>query len=157
MSESPSGVTMLGMDEINAALKSFEHKTRKKVLKKAMANAAADIRKRVRGATPKGKTGNLRKSVTSGSRILRKNETIWGGVWYSVKGKKKGFHANWIEYGTNERWVQNYRGHDGVAVSVGSIKGERLITKVYKQSMGKQVKTFEQFLKKHIDKVKSAN
>ena len=157
MSESASGVKMLGLEEINAALEQFEHKTRKKVLKKAMTNVAADIRKRVRKATPKGETGNLRKSVTSGSRILRKKETIWGGVWYSVKGNKKGYHANWIEYGTGERFVENYRGNEGVEVSVGAITGERLITKVYKRSMGKQVRTFEQFLKKHIDKVKSVN
>ena len=150
------GVKILGMEKVNKALEQFEHEIRKKILKKAMAKASADIRKQVRGATPKGKTGNLRKSVTSGSRVLR-NNVIWGGVFYSRKGKKKGFHANWIEYGTAERWVQNYRGHDGVEVSVGKISGTTMATRVFRKTKGKQIKTFEQHVAAAIAKQKSVN
>jgi hypothetical protein len=150
------GVQILGMPEVNKALKQFEHKVRKKVLKKAMAKASADIRKQVRAATPKGSTGNLRKSVTSGSRIL-KNNVIWGGVFFSRKGKKKGFHANWIEYGTAERWVENYRGHDGVSVSVGKISGESMATRMFRKTKGKQVKTFEKYVTEAVQKQQSAN
>lgn len=157
MSGLSSGVTLAGMVDINNALEQFEHKVRKKILKQAAGKAAAEIRKDARMATPKGETGNLRKSVTSGARVLRKKNTVWGGVWWSVKGNKKGYHANWHEYGTSDRTVENYRGHQGVSVSVGKITPRAFSKPTFKKHKGRQIETFEHYLEKAIEKIKSAN
>ena len=152
-----SGVTLEGMLEINNALEQFEHKLRKKIMKQAAGKVAAEMRKDLRRSAPKGLTGNLKKSASSGSKVLRKKNTIWGGAWFSTKGNKKGSHAPLIEYGTDERFVQNYRGHEGVEVSVGKITGKPIAKPVFKRHKGKQIKTFERFIGAAIKKVKSVN
>jgi len=151
------GITLTGLEDVNSALEGFEKKIRKKVLKKAMGKSAADIRKVVKTHTPKGATKNLFKSVTSKVWIIARKNLVKGAVFYSQVGNKKGSHANWIEYGTNERFVKNYRGHEGVSVSVGSITGQGNALRVFKTSSGKQISTFKKFLIAAIEAEKAKN
>lgn len=68
-------------------------------LRKAMAPGQAALRKN----TPKGPTGNLRKSIKTKIKVYAKNGNAVGLVGYSWGGESKGYHQGFLEFGTKER------------------------------------------------------
>ena len=54
-------------------------------------------------ATPKGPTGNLRKSVKFKSKLYKKDGNAVGLVGYEIGGGSKGYHQGFLEFGTKER------------------------------------------------------
>lgn len=59
--------------------------------------------KKLRQVTPRGPSGNLRKSVRKKTKKYVKDGTAVGLVGYSVGGTAKGYHQGWLEFGTKDR------------------------------------------------------
>lgn len=59
--------------------------------------------------TPKGPTGNLRKSVKFKSKLYKKDGNAVGLVGYSWGGDDKGYHQGFLEFGTAERFTKQGR------------------------------------------------
>ena len=57
----------------------------------------------LRKNTPKGPTGNLRKSIKTKIKVYFKDGNAVGIVGYSWGGEAKGYHQGWLEFGTKER------------------------------------------------------
>ena len=68
-------------------------------LRAAMKPGVAALRKN----TPKGPTGNLRKSIETKIKTYPKDGNAVGLVGYSWGGKSKGYHQGFLEFGTKER------------------------------------------------------
>lgn len=68
-------------------------------LRKAMAPGQAALKKN----TPKGPTGNLRKSVKTKIKTYKKDGNAVGLVGYEIGGGSKGYHQGFLEFGTKER------------------------------------------------------
>ncbi len=68
-------------------------------LRKAMAPGKATLRKN----TPKGPTGNLRKSIALKIKTYPKDGNAVGMVGYSWGDGAKGYHQGFLEFGTKER------------------------------------------------------
>ena len=155
-----------GLKEIDKALRKFEKKVGKKVIKKAMTKTTAMFRKEVRRRTPKGKTGNLRKSVTSKVKRFgsRKTPMLLGSVYYSREKGKKGFHAHLLELGTGQRTINDYRGlkKRGYRIrarrqKVGSIKPVGMAKDGFEAGTPKALRTWRRALIKEIKKVRAEN
>lgn len=87
--------------------------------------------KLLKNATPKGPTGNLKRSVTVKTKSYRKDRRWWGAVGYSAKGDKAskigkdgrrrgsdlGYHQGLVEFGTG---VRQFGKWTGGSVRVGS-------------------------------------
>jgi hypothetical protein len=84
----------------------------KGVQRKYLGAAVRDVVKRavpeVKALTPRGPTGNLRRSVGLKLEKKKKNTTVTGIVGYRSKtgGNRNelGFHAWWVENGTRDRY-----------------------------------------------------
>ena len=74
-------------------------------LRAAMKPAVATLRKN----TPKGPTGNLRKSVKFKGVKYTKDGNAVGMVGYSWGGGAKGYHQGFLEFGTKERTTKEGR------------------------------------------------
>lgn len=155
-----------GMKEIERALKKFEKKVGTKVIKKAMTKTTAMFRKEVRRRTPKGKTGNLRKSVTSKTKKFgsRQYPMLWGSIFYQRGNGKKGYHAHFIESGTGQRTINDYRGlkKKGYRIrarrqNVGSIKGRGMAQEGFADGTPKALRTWRRALIKEIRKIRAVN
>ena len=155
-----------GVEAIDKALKEFEKKVSRKVIKSAMTKTAAMFRKEVRKRTPKGKTGNLRKSVTS--KVKRfgsfKTPMLLGSVYYSREKGKKGFHAHLLELGTEERIIKDFRGlkksgyrKRAKRQSVGRIKPTKMAATGFEVGTPKALRTWRRALVKQLRKVKAVN
>lgn len=59
--------------------------------------------KKLRQVTPRGPSGNLRKSVRKKTKKYVKDGTAIGLIGYSVGGTAKGYHQGWLEFGTKDR------------------------------------------------------
>jgi HK97 gp10 family phage protein len=57
----------------------------------------------LRKNTPKGPTGNLRKSIKTKIKVYFKDGNAVGIVGYSWGGEAKGYHQGFLEFGTKER------------------------------------------------------
>jgi hypothetical protein len=57
----------------------------------------------LRQNTPKGPTGNLRKSIGLKVKTYPKNGTAVALVGYQIGGDSKGYHQGFLEFGTKER------------------------------------------------------
>lgn len=68
-------------------------------LRKAMAPGLAQLKKN----TPKGPTGNLRKSAKIKIKTYKKDGNAVGIVGYEIGGGSKGYHQGFLEFGTKER------------------------------------------------------
>lgn len=68
-------------------------------LRKAMAPGQAALKRN----TPKGATGNLRKSVKTKIKTYNKSGNAVGLVGYEIGGGSKGYHQGFVEFGTKER------------------------------------------------------
>lgn len=76
------------------ALKFFEQS-----LRKAMKPGVAKLKQN----TPKGPTGNLRRSIKLKVKVYRKNDNAVGLVGYDIGRGSKGYHQGFLEFGTKER------------------------------------------------------
>ena len=74
-------------------------------LRKALAPGQAALRKN----TPKGPTGNLRKSIKTKIKVYRKDGNAVGIVGYQTGKGSKGYHQYWLEQGTKERQTKKSR------------------------------------------------
>jgi HK97 gp10 family phage protein len=68
-------------------------------LRKAMAPGQAALRKN----TPKGPTGNLRKSIKTKIKVYAKDGNAVGLVGYAIGQGSLGYHQGFLEFGTKER------------------------------------------------------
>ena len=101
----------------------------KKQLRSAMKKAIEPWRPEFRKAAPKGKTGNLRKSV----QVISKFDRAYGffaKVGYARSKGKKGHHAMLVHDGTDDRFTKGgiYRGR-----VVGSRFAEPIANKIRTQ------------------------
>lgn len=74
-------------------------------LRKAMAPGKTALRKN----TPKGPTGNLRKSIALKIKTYPKDGNAVGMVGYSWGDGAKGYHQGFLEFGTKERTTKSGR------------------------------------------------
>jgi HK97 gp10 family phage protein len=74
-------------------------------LRKAMTPGIAALRKN----TPKGPTGNLRKSIKLKIKLYKKDGNAVGLVGYEIGGGSKGYHQGFLEFGTKERETKKGR------------------------------------------------
>lgn len=68
-------------------------------LRKAMTPGLSALKKN----TPKGPTGNLRKSAKIKIKLYKKDGNAVGLVGYEIGGGSKGYHQGFLEFGTKER------------------------------------------------------
>lgn len=165
MGSSMRAGSVSGLKAIERALRDFERKVSKKVIKKAMTKTTAMFRKEVRRRTPKGKTGNLRKSVTSKvKRFGVGKQMLWGSVFFQRGNGKKGYHSHFIEEGTSQRTIKDYRGlkKKGYRIrarrqNVGSIKGRGMAQEGFANGTPKALRTWRRALVKEIQRVRAVN
>lgn len=102
-----SNMTVDGVEEILRGFQILPASIQKKYLGAAVREASKDEIPEIKALTPKGPTGNLRRSVGFKLEKKRKNQTAVGVLGYRSKtggsNREKGFHAWWIENGTMVR------------------------------------------------------
>ena len=157
------GSSISGIKEIDRALSKLERKVNKKIMKKAMRKTVAMFRKEVRKRTPKGRTGNLRKSTTTRVKVIKKN-FIFGSFFFGRKKGKKGWHAHFLEYGTGVRIVKDYRGlkKSGYRIrakrmNVGSVKAVHMGERGFDIGEPKAKRIFQRALTAELRKLRAAN
>jgi HK97 gp10 family phage protein len=91
------------LDELRAELKKLPSNLAAKHLGAAMRKAIQPGLTALRQNTPKGPTGNLRKSIKTKVKIYPKQGNAVGLVGYSWGGDSKGYHQGFLEFGTKER------------------------------------------------------
>jgi HK97 gp10 family phage protein len=89
--------------ELRAELKKLPNNLAAKHLQAALRRAVQPGLSALRRNTPKGPTGNLRKSIKTKSKSYPKNGTAVAMVGYTWGGDSKGYHQGFIEFGTKER------------------------------------------------------
>lgn len=97
-----------GVEEILRAFQILPHNIQKKYLGAAVREASANEIPEIKALTPKGPTGNLRRSVGFKLEKKKNNATAVGVLGYRAKSKNPtnrelGFHAWWIENGVATR------------------------------------------------------
>jgi HK97 gp10 family phage protein len=91
-----------GIDELLKRFNEVDKSVRKKYLGAAMNRACKPAVKSLKANTPKGPSGNLRKSA--GVKVERtRNGNAFAIIGYRRSGNSKGFHAWWLEDGVGER------------------------------------------------------
>jgi hypothetical protein len=104
MSVAGTKVEFPELGEIRELLKDYPKSIRRKYMKAAFNAAAKPGALKLKNITPRGPTGNLRRSVTTkatqnyglaGYRASRKNDP-----------KAKAFHQGFLEFGTDERVIR---------------------------------------------------
>lgn len=99
----------------------FDNKGLARTLQEALKKAIKPAEQRLKQITPEGPTGNLKRAVASKTKAYEKDGTAVGLVGYvqstrepstavagagSVRrGKNRGFHQWWLEFGTQERFI----------------------------------------------------
>ena len=91
------------MEELRAELKKLPTNLAAKHFGAALRKAVQPGLTALRRNTPKGPTGNLRKSIKTKVKTYPRNGTAVGLVGYSWGGENKGYHQGFIEFGTKER------------------------------------------------------
>ena len=97
------------MTELRAELKKLPNNLAAKHLGAALRKATKPGLTALRQLTPKGPTGNLRKSIKTKVKTYPRNGTAVGMVGYSWGGEAKGYHQGFIEFGTKERHTKKGR------------------------------------------------
>ena len=91
------------MDELRAELKKLPNNLAAKGLGAALRKAIQPGLTALRRNTPKGPTGNLRKSIKTKVKTYPRTGAAVGIVGYSWGGDSKGYHQGFLEFGTKER------------------------------------------------------
>lgn len=99
-----------GIKELDRALKQLPDFMQTKVLEDAMKKAAGPVIKAARAKAPRGRTGNLRKSIVAGTRLRpsqqagapgrRRKDPRRQAVIYVGTSWPKGAHGHLVEFGT---------------------------------------------------------
>ena len=97
------------LDELRAELRRLPNNLAAKHLGAALRKATQPGLTALRKNTPKGPTGNLRKSIKTKVKTYPKNGNAVGMVGYSWGGENKGYHQGFIEFGTKERTTKKGR------------------------------------------------
>lgn len=110
-------MTVEGVDEILRGFARLSKGVQRKYLGSSVREVVKAAVPEVKALTPKGPTGNLRRSV--GLKLEKKKTTTAVGlVGYrrnnnaNRKNTEQGFHAWWVEHGTKDRYPQ------GVALKI---------------------------------------
>lgn len=101
--------------------KLFDNQGLARILQDALKKAIKPAERRLKQITPTGPTGNLRNAVSTKTKAYGKDGTAVGLVGYTQstrepstavagegsvrRGKNRGFHQWWLEFGTKERIV----------------------------------------------------
>lgn len=105
-------MTVEGVEQILQGFSRLSGSIQKKYLGAAVREAAKDEIPEIKALTPKGPTGNLRRSVGVKVEKKRKNATAVGILGYRLRrggnNSEKGFHAWWVENGTKYRQPNNW-------------------------------------------------
>lgn len=105
-------MTVEGVEEILQGFSRLSGSIQKKYLGAAVRDAAKEEIPEIKALTPRGPTGNLRRSVGVKVEKKRRNATAVGILGYRSKrggnNSEKGFHAWWVENGTKYRQPKNY-------------------------------------------------
>lgn len=99
MSNPDFDISMIGDKELLRALENLDYKTQHKELKRILRDTATQtFVKRLRQASPKGKTGNLKRSMGHVSGKSRRVATIFAGPRMSVGKRREGSkeHSGWL-------------------------------------------------------------
>lgn len=83
----------------------------------------------LRANTPKGPTGNLRKSIDVKVKTYPKNGTAVAIVGYAIGGESKGYHQGFLEFGTKDRrtkgrFASSFRRPESLATVRGGFRVE---------------------------------
>jgi len=97
------------MEELRAELKKLPTNLAAKHFGAALRRTIQPGLTALRQATPKGPTGNLRKSIKTKVKTYPRNGSAVGLVGYSWGGDSKGYHQGFIEFGTKERETKKGR------------------------------------------------
>ena len=87
------------MEELRAELLKLPRNLAAKHLGAALRKATQPGLTALRKNTPKGPTGNLRKSIKTKVKTYPKDGRAVGMVGYSWGGENKGYHQGWLEFG----------------------------------------------------------
>ena len=101
------GMTVQGVEDILRRMSQVPPTIQKKYLAAAVRAAGKEEVKEIRQLTPRGPTGNLKRSVGLVVEKRRKARTATGVIGYRRSGTNKstmGFHAHWIEEGVKDRY-----------------------------------------------------
>ena len=105
-------MTVKGVEQILEGFSRLSGSIQKKYLGAAVREAAKEEIPEIKALTPKGPTGNLRRSVGVKVEKKRRNATAVGILGYRLKrggnNSEKGFHAWWVENGTKYRQPNNW-------------------------------------------------
>ena len=105
-------MTVEGVEEILRGFAILPASIQKKYLGAAVRAAAKDEIPEIKALTPKGPTGNLRRSVGLKIEKKKRNATAVGILGYRARGggntSEKGFHAWWVENGTKYRQPEKW-------------------------------------------------
>jgi hypothetical protein len=94
-----TGVVFPQIKQIRSLLQDYPKSIRRKYMKAAF-NAAAKVgEKKLKQITPRGPTGNLKKSVK------KKASPGYGLAGYEAGRGGKGYHQGFLEFGTKERFT----------------------------------------------------
>jgi hypothetical protein len=125
-----SSMTVEGVEEILRGFAILPRSIQKKYLGGAVREAAKDELPELKSLTPRGPTGNLRRSVGLKVEKKKNNATAVGILGYRSRagGNKaeQGFHAWWIENGVKVRRAKG-----------GALKVPMSMAKKYPYLMGK--------------------
>ena len=103
-------MSVQGVEEILRGFQILPRNIQRKYLGAAVSEASKNEIPEIKSLTPKGPTGNLRRSVGFKLERKRKNQTAVGILGYRSKtggtNREKGFHAWWIENGVKVRQPQ---------------------------------------------------
>lgn len=97
------GYRIQGVEHILQGFQALPFGIQKKYLAAAVRAATKDEVATVRSFTPRGPTGNLKRSVGFLVEKKKRSSTATGVLGFRRGGKHKGFHAWWIEEGVKER------------------------------------------------------
>lgn len=97
------------MDELRAELLKLPRNLAAKHLGAALRKATQPGLTALRKNTPKGPTGNLRKSIKTKVKTYPKDGRAVGMVGYSWGGESKGYHQGFVEFGTKDRQTKKGR------------------------------------------------
>jgi len=100
-------VTVDGVEEILQGFARLAPSIQKKYLGKAVSEVTKEHIPRIKSLTPRGPTGNLRRSVGMKLEKKKRNATALSVLGYRSRvggsNREKGFHAWWIENGLKTR------------------------------------------------------
>lgn len=97
-----------GVEQVLRGFANLSKGVQRKYLGAAVRKVVADAVPEVKALTPRGPTGNLRRSVGLKLEKKKKNATATGLVGYrralGGSNRELGFHAYWVEAGTKDRY-----------------------------------------------------